>query len=341
MKQYTESNQFCKQRTRSAGGSHSYFEKIISLENIFGAWREFQRGKRGKTDVMHFSLYAETSLIALQRELISGTYCHSQYTHFRVADPKPRDIHKAQVRDRVLHHAIHRVLAPIFGKRFIGDSYSSRVGKGTHKAIARFEKNAWQLSRNRTRTVWVLQFDIRQFFASVDHERLLKLVTTVSKEPRLVELLARIVRSFNTMPGRGIPLGNLTSQLFANIYLDTLDQYAKRVLQIPVFIRYADDVLIAHTKREKLEEWLELLTIFIETELELRVHPTKTTLRAWHQGVDFLGYVSFPRHRIIRVKTKKRLLRRLCKRNAPSYFGITQHAKSWQVEEKMRGILKK
>jgi retron-type reverse transcriptase len=300
--------------------------------------------------VQTFAIRAEEELVVLHQLLISGQYYHGQYTRFRVADPKPRDIHKAQVRDRVLHHAIHRVLAPYFATRFIWTSYSSRPDKGTHKAIARFEQYAWVLSRNRTRTVWVLQFDIRKFFASVDQEVLLSRLAQVFPDPLLLKLLSGVVDSFHTVPGRGhshssavrragIPLGNLTSQLFANVYLDRVDQYAKRIIRIPCYIRYADDTLIASTNRKELSMWLGQLTIFLETELALTVHPHKTTVRAWHQGIDFLGYVSFPTHRVLRTKTRKRMLRQLTTKNQASYFGMTKHAKSWRVEKIMHDIL--
>lgn len=311
------------------GGIHgSLFEKVISLENLFVAWREFQCGKRFKEDVLAFGMEAEEQLIRLHRDLASGRYAHSPYIHFIVSDPKPRDIHKASVRDRVLHHAIHRVIEPIFEKRFIYDTYSSRKGKGTHRAVKRFEQLAWKLCRNRTRTVWVLQCDVRKFFASIDHTLLLAAVTRAVKDKHLLKLLSDIITSFSSTPGTGIPLGNLTSQLFANIFLDPLDQYVKRVLHAPVYLRYADDILLAHTDRYQLLLWHDRIGQFLSVDRKLVIHSHKTTLRKWHQGIDFLGYVSFPTHRVIRTRTKHRLLRRLSPMNAISYFGITIHARA-------------
>lgn len=320
------------------GGIHgSLFEKVISLENLFAAWREFQRGKRFKEDVLEFALAAEEHLIRLHRNLANGRYTHSPYRHFIVSDPKPRDIHKASVRDRVLHHAIHRVIEPMFEKRFIYDTYSSRKGKGTHRAVCRFEQLAWKLCRNRTRTVWVLQCDVRKFFASIDHVLLLAAVTRALKDERLLILLSDIITSFSVTPGKGIPLGNLTSQLFANAYLDPLDQYVKRVLCAPVYLRYADDMLLAHTDKRLLLVWCDRIEQFLSVDRKLVIHPHKTTLRKWHQGIDFLGYVSFPTHRVLRTRTRRRMLRRLAPRNASSYFGMTTHARALLL--KIRSML--
>jgi retron-type reverse transcriptase len=301
---------------------------VISLGNLFAAWREFQRGKRFKEDVLEFSMDAEEHLISLHRDLTQGTYRHSAYTHFTVADPKPRDIHKASVRDRVLHHAIHRVIEPLFEKRFIYDTYSSRKGKGTHRAMERFESLAWKLCRNRTRTVWVLQCDIRKFFASLEHDILMAALGRTVKDTRLLGLLSDIITSFPAASGRGIPLGNLTSQLFANVYLDPLDQYMKRVLRVPVYLRYADDMLLAHTDKELLMEWRSSLERFLSTDRKLDLHPHKTTLRTWHQGIDFLGLVSFPTHRVLRTRTKRRMQKRLSEQNASSYLGVAMHARA-------------
>lgn len=316
------------------------FEKIISKENIFVAWREFQQDKRWKIDVLEFGQHVEEHLLRLHRELIVGTYCHSQYTHFLVHDPKLRHVHKASVRDRVLHHAVHRILYSVFDRSFIFDLYSSRAGKGTHAAVERFEKLAWKLSRNRTRTVWVLQCDVRKYFDSVSHDILLALLRKKVVDEKLLALLETIIRSYEKENGFGILLGNLTSQLFANIYLDPLDQYVKRALRAPVYIRYADDILLAHTDREILEQWFEDIRMFIKEKLKLPLHPYKTTLRKWHQGIDFLGYVSFPTHRIVRTRTKRRVLKKINPENAASYFGVTRHARAYGTERRMRDILK-
>src|SRR3989338_7502486 len=145
------------------------FEEIISVENLLLAWKEFLRGKKNKKDVQEFQLHLMDNILSLHQDLKNKTYKHGGYMAFNISDPKPRNIHKATVRDRLLHHATHRILYPYFDRKFIFDSYSCRLNKGTHKAINRFRSFAYKASRNHTRTCWVLQCDVKKFFASVDH----------------------------------------------------------------------------------------------------------------------------------------------------------------------------
>lgn len=327
-----------------------------------------------KVDVLAFAERAEEHLLELADDLANGKYAHGQYTRFAVCDPKRREIAKASVRDRVLHHSVHRVLAPLFDQGFIFDSYSSRRGKGTHAAGKRFRKFAWHLSRNHTKTVWVLQLDVRRFFDSVDHEVLLGLLRKrlskiqpafllghsdpvsageesrpfpagsfaslrMTGEKSLLYLLEIIIRSFEVAPGKGIPLGNLTSQLFSNVYLDPLDQFVKRKLRVKHYLRYADDIAILSHDREYLEDCRGRIAEFLSWELKLELHPKKVTLKRWHEGIDFLGYVHFPFHAVLRTKTKRRALSRVSPKNAASYIGVAKHARSFGLERQMRGIL--
>ncbi len=152
------------------------FKDIISLENLFAAWREFVRGKRKRKDIQDFSLHLADNIIALNSGLNNLTYKHGGYQAFNISDPKPRNIHKAIIRDRLLHHAIYRILYPFFAKTFIADSYSCQINKGTHKAVNRFRKFAYIISKNNTKTCWILKCDIRKFFANIDHNVLLKIL---------------------------------------------------------------------------------------------------------------------------------------------------------------------
>lgn len=205
----------------------------------------------GKEDVLIFSEHFEEHLLQLHADLVCGRYTHGSYTRFLIHDPKLRNIAKASVRDRVLHHAICRVITPDFDRRFVFDAYSSRKTKGVHRAIERFQSLAQKLSRNNTRTVWALKCDIRKFFDSVRHDRLLDLCAKRVHDNKVMALLKDIIGSFEVSSGRGIPLGNLTSQLFANIYLDRLDQYVKRELCVKNYLRYTDDfVLLSHDHKE-------------------------------------------------------------------------------------------
>lgn len=323
--------------------SDSLYERIISLENLCAAWREFKSGKLGKMDVLRFAERAEEHLVALHKDLERETYRHGPYSRFFVYDPKLRPIAKASVRDRVLHHAICRVLAPIFDKRFIYDSYSSRRGKGTHAANARLREFAHRLSRNNTRTVWLLKCDIRKFFDSVDHEVLLHICAKTICDPKTLSLLRNIVESFETRPGKGIPLGNLTSQLFANVYLDRLDQFVKRELRTKHYVRYTDDFVLLSTNREELECALMRIRAFLSAELLIDLHPDKILFARWDRGFDYLGYVHFPHHTLVRTKTVRRMFRKLETRvraaqddadwekvgqSKQSYLGVLSHARA-------------
>lgn len=193
-------------------------ETIISTENLLEAWREFIVGKRGKWDVQEFSLRLMDNILELHNELQNHTYRHGGYQAFNICDPKPRNIHKASVRDRLLHHAIHRALYPFFDRAFIADSYSCRIGKGTHKALNRFRAFAYKASRNNTRTAWVLKCDIKKFFANIDHVILLDILKQSIFDKDTMWLLQEVIGSFcSGTPGVGLPLGNLTSQLLVNV----------------------------------------------------------------------------------------------------------------------------
>lgn len=195
------------------------------------------------------------------------------------------------MRDRVLYQAVYQILYPLFDKTFIFDSYSSRNGKGTHAGIGRLNVCLQKLSANYTKPVYALKCDIRKFFDSIDHEILLTLLRQKIDCPETMELLKKIVGSFHKIPGKGLPLGNVTSQLFANIYMNLFDWYVKRKLEVKYYVRYCDDFVILSLCREGLVELLPSLRDFLLTCLKLELHPDKVVIRKFHQGIDFLGAV--------------------------------------------------
>lgn len=310
--------------------SHNFaiYSKIFSLDNLFSAWDEFRHGKERKLDVQEFALNLEDNIFALHQQLVNVSYQHSAYQAFYVHDPKRRHIFKAPVRDRVLHHAIVRVIGKFFEKSFIFDSYSSRFGKGTHRAVKRLRYFAWKLSRNNTRTVWALQCDIKKYFDTVNHKQLITLLKLKIDDYRVVELLGAIINSLEITPGNGIPLGNLTSQLFSNIYLDCLDQQIKRGWAVKYYLRYNDDFVILSANREYLEKLIPVISRFLSEKLCLKLHAQKISIKSWQQGIDWLGYVSFPYHTILRTRTKRRILRRVTAANRSSYLGVLSHCRS-------------
>lgn len=303
------------------------------MENLLEAWSEFLRGKRNKKDVRTFSFQLMDSILSLHNELSNFTYRHGGYQAFKINDPKPRDIHKAPVRDRLLHHTIYRILYPFFEKTFIADSYSCRLEKGTHKAVNRLRQYCFKVSKNNNRICWVLKCDIKKFFANIDHSVLVDILREYISDERIVWLLENVINSFSSeKPGAGIPLGNLTSQLFANVYLNKLDQFAKHKLKAEFYIRYADDFVLLSENRERLEE---------------KISP----IRKFRQGIDFLGYVVLPHYTALRTKTKKRMLKKIrqkkldlingkifqdsFKQSVQSYLGVLKHCRGYKIRKRI------
>lgn len=321
------------------GFIHTY-EDIISPENLLGAWREFLKGKRGKKDVQEFQYRLSDNLADLHDELKRETYRHGGYRAFNISDPKPRNIHKANVRDRLMHHALYRILYPFFDRRFIADSYSCRERKGTHRAINRFKMFANKVSRNDTRTCWILKCDIRKFFASINQDVLLAVVGKYVSDVRTVNLVAEIVSSFSTRPGTGLPLGNLTSQLLVNIYMNEFDQFVKHTLKVKHYIRYADDFALLSPDKNYLLTILSYVEVFLWERLKLELHPNKVSLETLTSGVDFLGWVHFFDHRVLRTATKKRMFRRITetagkKETVESYLGMLSHGNTYHVRKRV------
>jgi retron-type reverse transcriptase len=320
--------------------SHSY-QDIISLENLFLAWQEFVCGKKKKDDVQKFATFLSANIFNLQQELKNKTYIHGAYEAFPVNDPKPRDIHKAEVRDRLLHHAIYRILYPYFDTRFVYDSYSCRNLKGTHRARLRFRDFGRKVFKNHSRTCWVLKCDIRKFFASVDHQILFEIIKRHDVDSDTLWLIGQVVKSFySTEIGKGLPLGNLTSQLLVNIYMNKFDQYVKHKLKAKYYIRYADDFVFMSDNREELENLKIVINDFLQTKLKLTLHPNKVFIKTLASGVDLLGWVHFPKCKVIRTSTKWRMFRKLEQTHKEevlaSYLGMLSHGNAYKLAEKIK-----
>ncbi|HUC87258.1 MAG TPA: reverse transcriptase/maturase family protein [Candidatus Saccharimonadales bacterium] len=315
------------------------YDTIISPDNLLLAWWEFRVGKHSKTDVQAFERRLMDNLLLLHDELVSGSYRHSGYYQFAISDPKPRQIHKASVRDRVLNHAVYRVLYPFFDATFVHDSFSCRKGKGTHAAMQRFQQYARQVSCNDTRSCWALKCDIKKFFASIDQAVLLGILANYIPDAKLMMLLAQVIGSFETEPGKGLPLGNLTSQLFVNIYLNKFDQFVMHRLKAQHYIRYADDFVFFAADRDWLLAQIPLIDDFLREQLNLTMHPQKIALQTLASGVDFLGWVHFPYHRVLRTRTKQRLLRHLEQPSSEaaiqSYLGLLNHGNAFELQQEV------
>lgn len=259
---------------------------------------------------------------------------HGRYTGFTINDPKTRRIHKALVADRIIHQLLVNILEPMFEPRFIYDSFSCRRGKGTHAGVKRLRLLLGKASRNNTKTVYVLKCDIRQFFASVDAEILRRLIARRVASDEILWLVDEILASFSP----GIPLGNVTSQLFANIYLHELDWYVKQTLQIKYYVRYCDDFVIVCASRSEADRRISMIGRFLKATLKLELHPNKVSVRTFREGIDFLGYVLKPGAMLIRTKTRARMLARVTSENKSSYLGVCSHANAYELSSLVRSI---
>ena len=329
--------------------SRDVFEQITSSEGLFAAWQTFQRGKMSRHDVQRFWRRLESNIFALRRELLSGTYQHGAYDSFFVNDPKPRHIRKAQVRDRIVHQALSSALSQLWEPRLIHDVYSARLGKGTHFGVSRLWTMLRKVSRNFTTSCWALKCDIRKLYDSMDHGILIDLIRQRVSDDQAMRVVEVVVSSFHTegRPGKGIPIGNVTSQIFTNIYLNELDQFVKHELRVKSYGRFSDDFVLVSPHRSELLVWRIQIEDFLDSRLRLSLHPHKVSLRPLHQGIDFLGYVLFPFHRGVRSSTRRRMFRRLehkalevfrgkeegvaLAQAVDSYLGMLSHANTFEL----------
>jgi RNA-directed DNA polymerase len=284
------------------------YPQITAFENLYQAFKNAARGKRSHPDVAGFEFDLEGNLLVLQAELQTLAYAPGPYTNFRIHDPKPRLISAAPFRDRVVHHALCQVIEPLFERRFIFDSYACRVGKGTHAALNR----AQQFSR---RYPYVLQCDLEHFFPNIDHRILRAQLAGVIADPSALWLCEQILDSGagihredvppRFFPGddllaalrpRGLPIGNLTSQFWANIYLNPLDQFVKRDLKCQAYVRYVDDFLLFADDKPTLHAWKQAIVGYVAS-LRLGLHEQRAAVYPASTGIPFLGWRLYPDHR--------------------------------------------
>jgi len=272
------------------------FARVTSYENLYTAFRLARKGSGKTAYTCRFFYHLEPEIIRLQKELADGTYRPGAYRYFTICDPKERVIAVAPFRDRIVHHAIVRILIPIYERVFIHDSYATRPFKGTHAAIKRAQKFV-------RRWPWYLKLDVEKYFDNVDHNILMASLKRKIKDRELLELLNRIVRN-TPIYGKGLPIGNLTSQFLANVYLDPLDHEIKDHIGVRGYLRYMDDfVLFGHTKKE-LSGLKINIEKFLGDRLSLTLKSNATCLNRSTHGLSFVGMRIFPR--IIRIKSENR-----------------------------------
>lgn len=304
----------------------SIYEELFTFDALLEANRQARKGKRFRPEVMGFTDNLEGNLFQLQSELQQETYRVGPYRKFYVREPKLRLVMALAYRDRIVQWAIYQKLFPFYDRTFIEDSYACRKGKGSHKAVDRLQYWLRQVDRKPGRWYY-LKLDISKYFYRVSHRILKRILMRRIKDERLMSLLGRIIDSDDTAFGlpagvspeeitadewtwdTGMPIGNLTSQMFANIYLNELDQYAKHILGIHHYIRYMDDVIILSSSKEQLHQWKAEIERFLNVELELQLN-SKTAIRPISMGVEFVGYRIFTTHRKLKRSTARKILRR-------------------------------
>lgn len=281
---------------------------IANFLNLYEAYRDARRGKRYTDACLKFSWALESRLFDLEGRLVNEVWQPGRPYEFKVLEPKPRYIQAPPFADRVVHHALVRQIEPAFERRFIRDSYACRRDAGTHAAVDRLQ---YFLRRAQARwgDPWVLKADISKYFPSVNHERLLSLLGRVIGDRRVMDLAQRILKGYGHDTGVGMPLGALTSQLFANVYLDRLDHHVKEDMGVGFYLRYMDDFVVVGPDKRTLWAIHDDIADFLATDLRLRLNH-KTDVHPARHGVDFCGYRTWATHRLPRKKTVKKARRR-------------------------------
>ncbi|MDA1190067.1 MAG: reverse transcriptase/maturase family protein [Candidatus Poribacteria bacterium] len=326
--------------------SGTTFASILEWENLVNAFRKAAKGKRGRPPAARFEVGVADRLIDLQRELRDGTYAPGAYRHFFIHEPKRRLISAAPFRDRVVHHALCNRIEPVFDARFIPDSYANRRRKGTHAALDRLQQFA-------RRWRYVLRMDVVKHFPSLDHAILTDEIARVVQDERTLWLVRIILDSgkdtfadevepvvfpgddlFAALRPRGLPIGNLTSQFWSNVYLNPFDWFVKRELRCPAYLRYVDDFALFGDDKSQLWEWKSAVIERLQR-LRLTIHESQAQVAPVKDGIPWLGFVVYPDHRRLKrrnvVKFTRRLRRNLdlYDKDAISFAELDASVKGW------------
>lgn len=303
----------------------------VSLGNIWKTWFQFKKGKNFSPELHDFQYHLENNLAAIFRDFNNGTYHHGGYKKFIVSDNKRREVSVASVRDRLIHRLIYDYLTPIYDKTFIHDAWSCRVGKGLVAAIERNQQFLKSYSKN-----FIWRGDVRKFFDSVDQETLLKILFLKIKDKITFRLLREVICSFKTVNGErvGMPIGSLTSQIFANIYLNELDRFVKHQLKPKAYLRYGDDFILVETDFEKLKSFRVQTIDFLKNKLKLQINPKSDRIIKVHNGLKLLGIKFWSSGRTLTKRNLGRIKTRLNMSNISSYSGlIKKHGTNKQIKQ--------
>jgi RNA-directed DNA polymerase len=302
------------------------WQELCSYDNLFRAYKKARKRKTTKSYVAHFEKDLKNNLLSLHTELLFHSYSPKPLVNFTIRDPKTRntrkstifcvpeisnfcEISKSDFRDRVIHHALCNIIEPSFEKSFIFDSYANRIGKGTLKAVERFDYFKRKAGRNNTIPCYVLKADIRKYFDEIDHSVLIAAIKKKVRDKKVIWLIKKILKNCNPN-SKGMPLGNLTSQFFANVYLNELDYFIKHKLKVKYYIRYVDDFVILHESSKQLEYYRSAANAFLRSHLALQLHPDKTRIIRLKNKLTFLGFRIFYHHRLLKKQNINKMKRK-------------------------------
>ena len=341
------------------------YEKLYLKDNLISAFKKARKGKRKKDYVIKFESDLNKNIKLLQEELKLKTYRPHKLKKFIVRDPKTRTVHASIFRDRIVHHAIINFIQPIYEKRFIYDSFASRKFKGTHLAVKRFEHFVRKVSSNGRKIKkpfnnnsikgYVLKADVRHFFDTIDHEILINILRKKIKDKDFMGLIKIVLDNFDTsVKGKGLPLGNYTSQFFANVYLNNLDYFIKHRLKAKYYIRYVDDFVILHKDKKVLLEFKDKIEKYLKN-LRLELHPDKSKIHALRNGITFLGYRIFYHYKLLRKRNINYFFRRFKKKVTlynqgtieredlenflQGWFGYSKFANTYNFSKKIEEVM--
>jgi retron-type reverse transcriptase len=290
--------------------TNALYDKIISLSNLFLAYKKTRKGKTKKHYVIEFEKNLFLNLLNMHYELKNQTYFPKHLETFILRDPKTRKISKSDFKDRIVHHALILVIEPIFDKTFIYDSCANRKDKGNLFALKRFDKFKRKVTHNLKTEGFCLKADIKHYFEEINHNILLCIIKRKIKDKKVVFLIKKIIKNFNDNI-KGMPLGNLTSQFFANLYLHELDFSIKHKLRLRYYIRYVDDFVILHNSKKQLEKYKIKINKFLKQELKLELHPDKSKIVSLSNGVDFVGFRNFYYFKLLRKRNVRKMQQKI------------------------------
>lgn len=332
-------------------GNQDLYYNISSFENLILAWQKARKGKTSKDYVINFEKELFYNLMALHYELEYKSYLPKPLKSFIVRDPKTRKIHKSDFRDRIVHHAIINYIAPHFEKSFINDSCANRIGKGTSYALKRFQKFARKITKNFTKNAYCFKADIKKYFENINHDILISLIKKRINCMDTIFLIQKIVANFENKRERvltdwfgkkGMPIGNLTSQFFANIYLNELDYFVKHILRAKYYIRYVDDFVILFEFKEQLKEWKNNIDKFLKDKLKLELHHQKSKVYSMSNGIDFVGFRNFYHFRLPRKRNIRKMENKITQysNDKMSHKSLMESYQGWQAYAKLGNTLK-